>query len=147
MDSHKIIIKTRGWDDNACLGVRNTSSIGAWHNSLDRRPPWYHIVSPLLQKKKRSESWILFIFYNWKLFRTIFSTSSSGNWNQIQFLCFNGWGSWSVWWCFDFKWLVKCLFVKLVWKDIDNLIDNSGKNKQNVKENMKSWHTIVWRHW
>ena len=25
-----------GWDDNACLGVRNTSSIGAWPNSLDR---------------------------------------------------------------------------------------------------------------
>ena len=24
----------RGWDDNACLGVRNTSSIGAWPNSL-----------------------------------------------------------------------------------------------------------------
>ena len=27
--------------DDACLGVRNTSSIGAWPNSLDRRPPWY----------------------------------------------------------------------------------------------------------
>ena len=43
------IIKKRGWDDNACLGVRNTSSIGAWPNSLDRRPPWHCIVSPLLQ--------------------------------------------------------------------------------------------------
>ena len=40
-----------GWDDNTCLGVRNTSSIGAWPNSLDRRPPWYFIVSPLLQTK------------------------------------------------------------------------------------------------
>ena len=43
----------RGWDDNACLGVRNTSSIGVWHNSLDRRPPWYCIVSPLLQNKNK----------------------------------------------------------------------------------------------
>ena len=33
------------WDDNACLGVRNTSSIGAWPNSLDRRLPWYCISS------------------------------------------------------------------------------------------------------
>ena len=47
MDSHKIIIKMRGWDDNACLGVRNTSSIGAWPNSLDRRPPWYCYISKL----------------------------------------------------------------------------------------------------
>ena len=47
MDSHKIIIKTCGWDNNACLGVRNTSSIGAWPNSLDRRPPKYCIVYPL----------------------------------------------------------------------------------------------------
>ena len=39
--------KHRGWDDNACLG---TCSIGAWHNSLDRRPSWY-LVSPLLQNK------------------------------------------------------------------------------------------------
>ena len=44
----------RGWDDNACLGVRNTSSIGAWPNSLDRRPPWYCIVSPLLQTNKQT---------------------------------------------------------------------------------------------
>ena len=52
MDSHKIIIKTRGWDDNACLGVSNISSIGAWPNSIGRRPPWYCIVvSPLLKKK------------------------------------------------------------------------------------------------
>ena len=43
----------RGWDDNACLGVRNTCSIGAWPNSLDRRPPWYCIVSPLLQTNKQ----------------------------------------------------------------------------------------------
>jgi hypothetical protein len=43
----------RRWDDNACLGVRNTSSIGAWPNSLDRRPPWYCIVSPLLQTNKQ----------------------------------------------------------------------------------------------
>jgi hypothetical protein len=42
----------RGWDDNACLGVRNTSSIGALPNSLDRRPLWYCIVSPLLQTNK-----------------------------------------------------------------------------------------------
>jgi hypothetical protein len=39
------------WSDNACLGVRNTCSIGAWPNSIDRRPPWYCIVSPLLQTK------------------------------------------------------------------------------------------------
>ena len=38
----------RGWDGNTCLGVRNTSSIGAWPNSLDWRPPLYCIVSPLL---------------------------------------------------------------------------------------------------
>ena len=31
----------RGWDDNACLGVRNTSSIGAWPNFLVWRPLWY----------------------------------------------------------------------------------------------------------
>ena len=30
-----------GWDDNACLGVRNTCSIGAWPNTLDLRPPWW----------------------------------------------------------------------------------------------------------
>ena len=46
----------RGWDDNACLGVRNTSSIEAWPNSLDGRPPWYCIVSPLLQTNKRPKS-------------------------------------------------------------------------------------------
>jgi hypothetical protein len=40
-----------GWDDNPCLGVRNTSSIGAWPNSLDRIPPQYCIVSLLLQTK------------------------------------------------------------------------------------------------
>ena len=34
-----------GWDNNACLGVKNTSSIGAWPNSLDWRPPWYFISS------------------------------------------------------------------------------------------------------
>ena len=34
------------WDDNAC-----TLTIGAWHNSLDRRPPWY-LVSPLLKTNK-----------------------------------------------------------------------------------------------
>jgi hypothetical protein len=49
----KIIIEMHGWDDNACLGVRNTSSIGAWHNSLDLRPPWYCILSPLLQRKRK----------------------------------------------------------------------------------------------
>jgi hypothetical protein len=27
------------WDDNACLWVRNTSSIGAWPNYLDRTLP------------------------------------------------------------------------------------------------------------
>ena len=86
-------------------------------------------------------------FVRLKTFLHEFWNSSSGNWIQIQFLCFNGWGSWSVSWCWDSKWLVKCLFVKLVWKDIDNLIDNRGKNKQNVKENMKSWHIIVWGHW
>ena len=31
------------WDDKACLGVRNTSIIGAWPNSLDQRPPWYSV--------------------------------------------------------------------------------------------------------
>ena len=41
------------WDDNACLGVKNTCSIGAWPNSLDWRPPWYCKVSPLLQKNKQ----------------------------------------------------------------------------------------------
>ena len=42
---------------NACLGVRNTSSIGAWPNSLDQRPPWYFIVSPLLQTNRKNVSW------------------------------------------------------------------------------------------
>jgi hypothetical protein len=28
-----------GWDDSTCLGVRNTSSIGAWPNFLNRRLP------------------------------------------------------------------------------------------------------------
>ena len=45
-----------GWDDNTCLGVKNTSSIGAWPNSLDRRPPWYWIVSSLLQTKQKTFS-------------------------------------------------------------------------------------------
>ena len=63
MDSHKFIIKTRGWDDNACLGVRNTSSIGAWHNYLDWRPLWYCIVSPLLHKQKtKKQTLTLHIF-------------------------------------------------------------------------------------
>ena len=33
---------------------RNTSSIGAWPNSLDWRPPKYCIVSPLLKKEKKN---------------------------------------------------------------------------------------------
>ena len=37
-----------GWDDNACLGVRNTR-IRAWPNFLVWSPPWYCVVSPLLQ--------------------------------------------------------------------------------------------------
>ena len=49
--SHCQTICLRGWDDNACLGVRNTCSIGAWPNSLDRIPPWYCTVSPLLQTR------------------------------------------------------------------------------------------------
>ena len=47
-----------GWDDNACLGVRNTCSKGAWPNSLDRRPPWYCVVSPLLQTNN-----VMVLFY------------------------------------------------------------------------------------
>ena len=43
----------RGWDDNACLGVRNTCSLGAWPNSLAWRPLWHSTVSPLLQKNKQ----------------------------------------------------------------------------------------------
>ena len=50
-------ISWRGWDDNACLGVRNTSIIGAWTNSLDRRLPWYCMVSLLLQTDK--QTWLL----------------------------------------------------------------------------------------
>ena len=42
-----------GWDDNACLGVRNINRIEAWPNSLDQRPPRYCIVSPLLQTNTR----------------------------------------------------------------------------------------------
>ena len=41
----------QGWDHNACLGVRNTCSIGDWPNFLDWKPPWYCIVSPVLQTK------------------------------------------------------------------------------------------------
>ena len=51
--------KRCGWDDNACLGVTNTSSIGAGHNSLDLRLPWYCIVSPQLQNKTK-QNWIDF---------------------------------------------------------------------------------------
>ena len=40
-----------GWDDNVCLEFRNTCSLGAWPNSLDWRPLWYCIVSPMLQTK------------------------------------------------------------------------------------------------
>ena len=50
MDSHKII-KTHGWDDNVCLGVRN-NSIGAWSNFL----VWscaVILVSPLLKNKTK----------------------------------------------------------------------------------------------
>ena len=49
-----------GWDDNTCLGVRNTSSIGAWHNSFDWRPPWYCKVSPLLQNKHTDKDHLLY---------------------------------------------------------------------------------------
>ena len=42
----------RGWDDNACLGVRN-NSIGAWPNFLVWSPLWCCIVSPLLQTNKK----------------------------------------------------------------------------------------------
>ena len=56
----------RGWDDNACLGVRNTSSIGAWPNSLDRRPPWYCIVSPLLQTNNYCSTNCLYRFLDGK---------------------------------------------------------------------------------
>ena len=71
MDFHKITIKMRGWDDNACLGARNTSSIGAWPNSLDRRLPWYCIVYLLLQTNKKtaevSKTGITFVSPIWKL--------------------------------------------------------------------------------
>ena len=40
-----------GWDDNACVGVRN-NSIGAWPNFLVWSSPWYCRVSPLLQTNK-----------------------------------------------------------------------------------------------
>ena len=62
----------RGWDDNAFLGARNTCSIGAWPNSLDRRPPWYCIVSPLLQTIQTKNYTMLsnqtwsFLIENWK---------------------------------------------------------------------------------
>ena len=46
----------RGWDDNACLGIGNTSSIGAWPNFLDRRLLWYCIVSSLLQTNKQTKN-------------------------------------------------------------------------------------------
>ena len=63
MDSLKIIIETSGWDDNDCLGDRNTSSIGAWTNSFDGRPPWYCIVSPLLQTNKQIDTFLEEIFF------------------------------------------------------------------------------------
>ena len=44
-----------GWDDNTCLADRNTSSIRAWPNSLDRRLPRYCIAPPLLQKKTKED--------------------------------------------------------------------------------------------
>ena len=47
-DSH-----TRKWDDNTCI-------IGAWHNSLDRSPPWY-LVYPLL-KVFLSQDWSFWTF-------------------------------------------------------------------------------------
>ena len=56
MDSHKIIIKTRWWDDNDCRGVRK-NSIGAWQNFL----VWscaVILVSPLLKRKKEKENWL-----------------------------------------------------------------------------------------
>ena len=49
----------RGWDDNACLGVRN-NSIGACPNFLVWSQPWYCIVSPLLQTQKKAlAKWIM----------------------------------------------------------------------------------------
>ena len=44
-----------GWDDDACLGVRNTRIV-AWVNFLVWSPPWYFIVSPLLQTNKQVPS-------------------------------------------------------------------------------------------
>ena len=55
----------RGWDYNACLGVRNSNIIEAWSNSLDRRPPWFCLVSPQLQKTKKNDNWHSYI--NWTL--------------------------------------------------------------------------------
>jgi hypothetical protein len=45
----------RGWDDNACLGVRN-NSIEAWPNFLVWSSLWYCIVSPLLQTNTRQQT-------------------------------------------------------------------------------------------
>ena len=48
LDSH-----SREWDNNTCI-------IGAWHNSLDRSPPWY-LVYPLL-KVFLSQDWSFWTF-------------------------------------------------------------------------------------
>ena len=49
---HQVLPVSR-WDDNACLGVRNTSSIEAWPNSLDRRLLWY-CISSVTNKQTKS---------------------------------------------------------------------------------------------
>ena len=92
MDSHKTIIKICGWGDIACLGVRNTSSIGAWPNSLDRRPPWYCSVSPYSISsvtKNKTKNKISIHKYSWlwltrhlKVLRSVSSTPTHFEWKR-----------------------------------------------------------------
>ena len=86
MDSHKTIIKICGWDDIACLGVRNTSSIGAWPNSLDQRQPWYYIVTPVTNKqnkqKKSIHKYSLWLTRHLKVLRSVSSTPTHFEWKR-----------------------------------------------------------------
>ena len=86
MDSHKTIIKMCGWDDIVCLGVRNTSSIGAWPNSLDQRQPWYYIVTPFTNKqnkqKKSIHKYSLWLTRHLKVLRSVSSTPTHFEWKR-----------------------------------------------------------------
>ena len=61
MHTISILQSICGWDDNACLGVRYYSSIGAWPNSRERRPPWY--CNSVFSVTNKHKKWVFCCSY------------------------------------------------------------------------------------